>query len=120
MDIHMWKKQEQWKKSDLDEWYGKYIDSAISDSYKITKFPANTDNKLISVVENGMFYWLCSARSNNNVYCVGPYSRIVGGSYNRACGVRALVTLKSDVEFGEKPTTETHDGFEYNKWSIKQ
>ncbi len=48
------------KKSDLDKWYGKYIDSAISDSYNITKVPANTDNKLISVVRNGMYYWICS------------------------------------------------------------
>lgn len=92
------------KKSDLDIWYGKYVDSNISDSWNIDWFPQNTDNKLISTVENGYYYWLSSARRD---YCVcygDPDSRFVR-SYDDciAFGVRLLVSLNSEVKFEETP-----------------
>ena len=65
------------KKSDLDEWYNKYIDGSIDDSYKISSFPENNTDKLISVVENGMYYWLCSAFNYRSVDYVSPGNRYV-------------------------------------------
>lgn len=109
------------KKSDLDIWYGKYVDSNISDSWNIDRFPQNTDNKLISTVENGYYYWLSSAHYGGSlVYHVHPGNRDVhdhGGI--RARGVRLLVSLKSEVKFEETPEKVEHDGFSYNKWIIK-
>ncbi len=108
------------KKSDLDEWYGKYIDSEITDSDKISKFPENTANKLISVVENGMDYWLCSAYDNSDLYCVSLGLRKVAHGNRGGRGVRVLVSLESGVKFIETPAKKDQiDGFEYNNWSIE-
>ncbi len=108
------------KKSDLDEWYGKYIDSEITDSYKISRFPENTANKLISVVENGMNYWLCSAYDNSDLYCVSLGLRKVAHGNRGGRGVRVLVSLESGVKFIETPAKKDQiDGFEYNNWSIE-
>ena len=105
------------KKSDLDEWYNKYIDGNIDDSYEISSFPENNTDKLISVVENGMYYWLCSAYDYGTMSCVDPDYRFVGNLYDGAVGVRALVTLKSEVKY-DKAESVAHDDFTYNKWNI--
>ncbi len=112
------------KKSDLDVWYGKYIDNTITDSWYIDSFPQNADNKLISTVENGYYYWLSSAHHDNLVSYVDPDDRCVFGYddyfvYAYASGVRLLVSLTSEVKFGETPGKVEHDGFSYNKWIIE-
>ncbi len=107
------------KKSDLDTWYGKYIDNSITDSWDIDSFPQNTDNKLISTVENGYCYWLSSADDDYGVYYVRPDLRFVGNLSDFAFGVRLLVSLTSEVKFGETPGKVEHDGFSYNKWIIE-
>ncbi len=107
------------KKSDLDEWYGKYIDSSITDSWNIDSFPLNADNKLISIVENGYYYWLSSAGSDFSVCAVAPVSRYMHRGCDSEGGVRLLVSLKSEVKFNETPEKVEHDGFSYNKWIIE-
>ncbi len=106
------------KKSDLDEWYNKYIDDNITDSYNIDSFPANDTDKLISVVENGMYYWLCSAHDAIDVCCVSVSRRCVSCADAVAHGVRVLVTLNSEVKYDKATESEKHDGFTYNKWNI--
>ena len=107
------------QKSDLDTWYGKYIDSNITDSWNIDRFPLNTDNKLISTIENGFSYWLSSARNDNGLYYVNSYYRYVDSHNGNTYGVRVLVTLTSDVKFNETPEKVEQDGFSYNKWIIE-
>lgn len=107
------------KKSDLDMWYGKYINRSITDSWDIDNFPQNTENKLISTVENGYYYWLSSAGNGDGVYRVSPDNRYVDISSDGADGVRLLVSLKFEVKFGETPEKVEHDGFSYNKWIIE-
>ncbi len=108
------------KKSDLDVWYGKYIDNSITDSWDIDSFPQNADNKLISTVENGYYYWLSSAYYDSIVYFVDPGHRFVDNDgIDGAFGVRLLVSLTSEVKFGETPEKVVHDGFSYNKWIIE-
>lgn len=114
------------QKSDLDTWYGKYINSDITDSWNIDSFPLNTDNKLIGTIENGFYYWLSSAsRSSAGMYYGARYDGYDGRYVRRdydgdiAFGVRVLVTLTSDVRFNETPKKVEQDGFSYNKWIIE-
>lgn len=109
------------RKSDLDMWYGKYIDNTINDSYNITRFPANTENKLISTVENGFYYWLaCAGNSDALNYVTPKYYNVGSGGSGDTRGVRVLVTLSSKVKFEEVPEKVEQDGFSYNKWIIKR
>lgn len=107
------------KESDLDIWYGKYIDSSISGTWDIDSFPLNADNKLISIVENGYYYWLPTASTWDQVSRVDYDRRRVYDVFNGSYGVRLLVSLTSEVKFGETPEKVEHDGFSYNKWIIK-
>ena len=106
-------------KGDLDTWYGKYIDSSITDTWDVSSFPANDANKLISTVENQCYYWLSSASSAIGVYVVDPGRRGVNIYVNHALGVRVLVALASEVKFEETPEEVEKDGFTYNKWIIE-
>ena len=106
-------------KSDLDIWYNKYIDGSVENSYNIESFPKNTENKLISVVACEQYYWLCSTKDGGKLDLVHSYFRCVSNSANGVNGVRVLVSLKSGVKFNDTPTKETHDNFEYNRWSIE-
>ena len=109
------------QKRDLYAWYKKYIDSSIDDSWDIN-LPSNTENKLISTVENGFYYWLCSPAysSTDYIYIVNPETRYVTGTMGKfAGGVRVLVSLTSDVKFKEVPEKVEQDGFLYNKWIIE-
>ncbi len=107
------------KKSDLDSWYKKYINENVENLYEIDSFPENTANKLISIVENGMYYWLCSADYGRNLFCVDPDHRFVCGGSGVARGVRVLVSLKSGVKFNSTTEKVEKDNFTYNKWTIE-
>lgn len=109
------------KKSDLDTWYGKYVDSSITDTRNISAFPLITENKLISMVDIGAYYWTPFALSHVGMAYVDITSRRIeqhnGSGY--AFGVRILVSLAPEVKFSEKPEKIEKDGFLYNKWSIE-
>lgn len=109
------------KKSDIDKWYCKYIDGNYSDSLSIPKLPQTTENKLISTLNNGMFYWIGEPFHSNSwgsMYCFSPMSGGFGGRSECACGVRVVVDLKSQTRFGEIPEKKMDDSYEYNVWSI--
>ena len=107
------------KVEDLDIWYKKYIDSDIESWSSITSLPLKADNKLISILENGYDYWLSSAGTDFSVPKVFSDIRYITDYGNSACGIRLLVSLTSEVKFGEKPEKVEHDGFSYNKWIIE-
>ena len=119
-------------KAMLDAWYTKYTDSPNADTYTEATFQKIYQEPYIkyqNMIENYSYYWLSSARSSNRVYGVSPDYRSVGGnSSNYAFGVRAVVTLKSNVQFtatkaGTKTVTggntTTYGGNQtYNVWDI--
>ena len=107
------------QKSDLDTWYSKYMNSSIP-----RVLPLNTANKLISTVENGYYYWLCTMSDDAEIYLLNPASR--GVEINKSnqigndiMGVRILVSLTSNVKFNNVPEKIEQDGFSYNKWIIE-
>ena len=106
-------------KSDLDTWYNKNIDSTVTNTAYAGTFLANTQNKLMSVIQNDFYYWLCSGFSSLNMYCVNGASGYVSNDNGQALGVRILVPLTSDVKFNEIPEKLQQDGFTYNKWTIQ-
>ena len=119
-------------KAMLDAWYTKYTDTPnASTSIRSTfqKIYQEPYTKYQNMIENYSSYWLSSASNGGNgVYCVGPGSRCVSYSYRRAFGVRAVVSLKSNVQFtatkaGTKTvtggnTTEYGGDQTYNVWDI--
>ncbi len=107
------------KKSDLDSWYKKYIDENVWDSDRMGRFPENAANKLISVVENGMDYWLCSAYDDGELYMVSPDMRCVTRGNRGGWGVRVLVSLESGVKFNSAKEKVEKDNFTYNEWIIE-
>ena len=136
------------KKSDLDNWYNKYIDSMINDLSDIDKIengwwdevnqiyndprgiPSNSENKLISVMSN-RFQYLLTTFATWGQYTSYSYSwakwadesTMVGindGEDDGVYGVRILVTLKNDIKFNETPTKLQKDGYSYNKWTISE
>ena len=126
-DYSMYKNQELYaenarglKKSEADEWYNKYIDSSIDDLWNAT-FPLNTENKLISVMENSLNYWIpeCMGYAKQGLYFLDTEYRILNDNSDDTMGIRVLVSLSSDVRFNETPEKIEQDGFTYNKWIIK-
>ncbi len=107
------------KAEDLEIWYNKYIDRDLIGWSSITSFPLNAENKLISTMENGYYYWLPTTSSDFGVPAMFSDIRHITDYGDRACGVRILVSLTSEVKFGETPGKVEHDGFSYNKWIIK-
>ena len=92
-------------KEEFDRWYKKYIDSRVDDTWDVSTFPAVSTQPLITLAENGSYFWLASPYSTDGLYCVLPYFRNVYYSRNSAFGVRVLVSLKSDVQVKEGTAT---------------
>lgn len=107
------------KAEDLGIWYNKYIDSDIYSWSSIASFPLNTENKLISTVENGYYYWLSSVGSDFSVPVLFSDIRYIADYGDSACGVRILVSLTSEAKFKGTSKKVEHDGFSYNKWIIE-
>jgi len=62
-------------KAELDTWYQVNIDSNYSDTYDVPSFPTATDMPMITLVENGSYWWLASAYNSLNLNYVNPYKR---------------------------------------------
>ena len=95
-------------KEEFDRWYKKYIDSSVDDTYDVDEFPVASEEPLITLAENGSYYWLASPKYALALYCVRPSPfRHVYSSTNgyRAYGVRVLVSLEPDVQVKEGTAT---------------
>ena len=93
-------------KEEFDRWYKKYIDSSVDDTYDVSTFPTASEQPLITLAENGSYYWLASSGGTINLSCVLPNVRFVSNSYGYAYGVRVLVSLESDVQVKQGTATE--------------
>ena len=118
-------------KAMLDAWYTKYTDSPSANTYKQSTFQKiyqEPYTKYQNMIENYSYYWISSAYYSYSVYDVGPGGRIMGNDYSNAGGLRAVVSLKSNVQFtatkaGTKTVTggnmDTYGGDQtYNVWDI--
>ena len=118
-------------KAMLDAWYTKYTDSPNANTGEgatFQKIYQEPYTKYQNMIENYANYWLSSARYSDFVYSVSPNYRLVAGSNSYAYGVRAVVTLNSNVQFtatkaGTKTVTggntTTYGGDQtYNVWDI--
>ena len=92
-------------KEEFDRWYKKYIDSSVDDTWDVSTFPAASTQPLITLAENGSYFWLASPYDADYLYIVYPSSRFVDNINNRAIGVRVLVSLESDVQVKEGTAT---------------
>ena len=117
-------------KAMLDAWYTKYTDTPNADTYTNATFQKiyqEPYTKYQNMIENYSYYWLSSALSSNYVYSVSPNYRYLD-IYYVAYGVRAIVSLKSNVQFtatkaGTKTvtggwTTQYGGDQTYNVWDI--
>ena len=118
-------------KTMLDEWYTKYTNTPNADTWTDATFQKiyqEPYTKYQNMIENYLYYWLSSALNSAYVYRVNPYGRSVDSSGSYAFGVRAVVSLKSNVQFtatkaGTKTVTggntSTYGGNQtYNVWDI--
>ena len=97
----------------LEEWYDKYIiesDGAdISDDLTFREIydPDSEEyNKYQTLVDNYSFYWFGSAYDSSLLYFVYPSQRHVIGFSDLAYGLRALVSLKSDISLDKAEETK--------------
>ena len=118
-------------KAMLDAWYTKYTDTPSANVYTSTTFQKIYQEpywKYQNMIENYSYYWLSSAYDSHLVYYVYPRGRYVNYSNYGADGLRAVVSLKSNVQFtatkaGTKTVTggntSTYGGNQtYNVWDI--
>lgn len=118
-------------KSRLDNWYTKYTNTPNANTYTDATFQKiyqEPYTKYQNMVDNYSYYWLSAANNTNYVCNVSPNYRAVRSNFDRAFGVRVLVSLSSDVRFtGEKSGTKTITGGNtttyggdqiYNVWEI--
>ena len=118
-------------KAMLDAWYTKYTDSPNANTYTDATFRKIYQELYIkyqNMVENYSYYWLSSVNGSNRVYYVLPGNRSVSNRSDLAFGVRAVVSLKSNVQFtATKAGTKTVTGGwttsyggdqTYNVWDI--
>ena len=120
--------------SQLNAWYSKYIvtgaDTTNSSTFQII-YNSNYNNKdytkYQTLIDNYSYYWLASALSSrtNILYYVDPNNRYVDCNYNRACGVRVLVSI-SGVQLEKSNTTKTLKDprnagttYTYGYWTIQ-
>lgn len=120
-------------KSDLDEWYAKYVTkTATADSFKrdVYKriYKSNSDcvneGMYESLIDNFSWYYLATSSGYNYIYGVSPGWVSVEQINNRAMGVRVLVKLSSNVELSDKASgTKTiasrGENYIYNVWDIR-
>ena len=115
----------------LDAWYTKYTNTPNADTYTNTIFQKiyqEPYTKYQNMIENYSFYFLSSAYSDLGVYSVSTRYRYVNSSLDNAIGLRAVVSLESNVQFtaikaGTKTVTggnTTAYGGEqtYNVWDL--
>ena len=118
-------------KTMLDEWYTKYTNTPNADTYTDATFQKiyqEPYTKYQNMIENYSYYWLSSANLSRYVCNVNPSGRNVYDGSSYACGVRAVVSLKSNVQFtatkaGTKTvtggwTTQYGGDQTYNVWDI--
>ncbi len=116
--------------NDFETWYKKYINSEIiiddiiyGSGYDDYSMPENTTNKLISVIDNGFYYWIGNIYLDSGgygMYYFNPNRRNLGVNSENCYGVRLVTTLKSDVKFEGTPEKIEQNGFSYNKWTISK
>ncbi len=120
-------------KAMLDAWYAKYTDTPNANTFTQSTFQKIYQEpyfKYQNMIENYSYYWLSYAFNSYSVYSVTPNYRYLNGNNNDlACGVRAVVSLKSNAQFTAKKTgtktvtggnTTTYGGNQtYNVWDIK-
>ncbi len=120
------------EKEELDDWYNKYIDNSITDTWG-ANLSENSGNKLISILTNNMRYFLATPYLASDYYGSQAYTlwsydadeeypSIEDGyhnGYGRAIGIRILVKLDANTAFEETTEKIEKDGFSYNVWKIK-
>lgn len=107
------------KTINLSTWYKTNIDGTVNNitDMDMRRFPSNTQNKLISTVNNGFNYWLGNyATGDSYVYIVDKEERYMHYTAQHTMGVRIIVTIGEGAKFEGKPEKINQDGFTYNKW----
>ena len=113
-------------KSRLEDWYTRYMERSEDLYDSDDAFQSVYGTKYETIVDNYSYYWLCSANYSSYVCYVNPDYRYVDTSRGSALGVRALVTLSSEVKLSKTSVTKTitdpRDGeksWTYNIWNIE-
>ena len=113
-------------KAMLDDWYTKYTNTPNADTYTqstLQKIYEEPYTKYQNMIENYSYYWLSTADPNNSnrTFCnMSPGNRVLAHSANEY-GVRAVVTLKSNVQFtATKAGTKTVTGGNTTKYGGNQ
>ncbi len=120
-------------KAKLDAWYTKYTTNTASvNTYDNTTFqkiyktsPDCVNNGMYeTLIDNYSCYWLSAAYLSHSMSFVRPSSMFIDcDGYNRAYGVRVLVSLSSEVKLSEKAvgtkTVESRSNeYTYNVWNL--
>lgn len=105
--------------NEANTWYSKNVDSTKSQLPYISDLPSVTGNKLVSMIENGSFYWFATTQDNSALPFFVPVRNYINRNSTRIYGVRVLVQLSSDAKFNKTPQKVQNDGFTYNKWSME-
>ena len=111
-------------KAKLDEWYNKYQNMTNADTHIYETFQTIYGTKYESLIDNYVYYWLCSAYGNIGVYYIHPASHKEDTYYDRAFGVRVLVSLSSEIKLSEEPNgtktvTSRNVDYTYNIWNLE-
>ena len=111
-------------KAMLDAWYTKYTDTPNADTYTNATFQKiyqDPYTKYQNMIENYSDYWLSSAYNSYLVCSVRPIGRYVSYINTYAYGLRAVVSLKSNVQFtATKARTKTVTGGNTSKYGGNQ
>lgn len=110
-------------KTDLDEWYGKYVDKESSniDVSSVTTFRKVETTKYKTLILNNSFYTIFESATSKNLYYHDPSGRhIVKILSPYTLGVRVLITLSPSAKLlGEIQETKEIDNYTHNVWQLK-
>ena len=111
-------------KATLDSWYTKYMGIDTVDTFDVNTFRVIYGTKYESLIDNYSYYYLSTARDQDQLIHVNPELCYVKFNTNRAEGFRILLTLPNSVKVSEesvgtKTITSRGVDYTYNVWNIE-
>lgn len=107
----------------LENWYSKYMGVANANVNDDATFRKIYGTNKESLIDNYSFYWLACASISYYMSYVHPDCSGVYSNNNFGCGVRVLVSLKSNIQLTETKNTKTVTSrgadYTYNIWGLK-
>ena len=110
-------------KNTLENWYSKYMGVANAKVNDFETFRKIYGTNKESLIDNYSFYWLACASISYYMSYVHPDCSGVYSNNDFGCGVRVLVSLKSNIQLTETKNTKTVTSrgadYTYNIWGLK-